>query len=279
MPLEDGLESVWAVFLKRRDAESRETLAKAYYSVVDKESRRLLSRLPLEAYRQKKEDLVSAGGLGLLLALDHFTPPPGCTEGPGRAFEAYARYRIRGQMLDELRQLDFARRNLRKASREIQDAEEKLRGLLGREPREVETTESLGWTLEEFHARVAEINTLNLLSLDARAADSKDGRAPWEAALADPGARDALADLETRERLGMVRKALEGLGESEQKVLHLYYVENLTFKEIGKILVLSESRVCQVHHLAVFRIQTAIDRGSHDRAQGHGRLHDHHQGK
>jgi RNA polymerase sigma factor FliA len=279
MPPEGKPDLVWAKFLKHRDAETREVLAKTYYFLVEAESRRLLSRLPLEAYRQKKEDLVSAGGLGLLLALDHFSNPHRGAEGPGRAFEAYARYRIRGQMLDELRQMDFARRNLRKSSREIQDAEERLRGQLGRDPREVETAELLGWTLEEFHGRVAEINMLNLLSLDARASESKDGRAPWEEALADPKALDPLGQMEAAERLQTVRRALERLGEHEQKVLHLYYVENMTFRETGKILGLSESRVCQIHHLAVFRLQTSIGRGTHDRAQGHGRLHDHRQGE
>ncbi len=279
MPPEGKSDPVWAKFLKCRDSESREVLAKVYYFLVEAESRRLLSRLPLEAYRQKKEDLVSAGGLGLLLALDHFSPPRGATEGPGRAFESYARYRIRGQMLDELRQMDFARRNLRKSAREIQEAEERLRGQLGRDPREVETAECLGWSLEEFHGRVAEINMLNLLSLDARASETKDGGAPWEEALADPKALDPLRRLELAERVQQVRDALERLGEQEQKALHLYYVENMTFREIGKILGLSESRVCQIHHLAVFRLQTSIERGTHDRAQGYGRLHDHRQGE
>ncbi len=273
----DPLASIWNRFLKKRDPESREALAKTYYPLVVAESRRLLARLPLEAYWQKKEDLVSAGGLGLLLALDHFTPPNPPPESVGRAFEVYARYRIRGQMLDELRQLDFARRNLRKAAREIQAAEDQLRGELGRDPREVETAERLGWTLGDFHDRIAEINMLSLLSLDARSSENAEGGNPWESALADPRAVDPLGELEKKERIHTVQGALVRLGVNEQKVLHLYYVENLTFKEIGKILGLSESRVCQIHHLAVYRLQTTIERGTHDRAQGHGRLHDHRQ--
>lgn len=263
------LEDAWLSFLKRRDPTSRETLAKAYYVLVEAEGRRLLSRLPLEAYRQKKEDLISAGGVGLLQALEAFTPPPAAKDGIGRAFEAYARFRIRGQMLDELRQMDFARRDLRKAARALRDAEETLQGRLGRKPHETELADQLGWPLEDLYRQVAEINMLNLLSLDARqeGAEGPEHRGPWEEILADPNAVDPLQALERREKIVRLTEALGRLSLTDQKVMHLYYVENLTFKEIGKVLALSESRICQIHHLAIFRLQTLIERGMHDRAQ------------
>src|SRR5581483_8897586 len=115
---EAKLNATWAKHLKKKqDLQAREELAKTYFSLVDAETRRLLARLPLRVYWEKKEDLRSAGVIGLLQALDHFTPPKNMKHDPGRAFEAYARYRIRGQMIDELRNLDFARRNLRKQAR------------------------------------------------------------------------------------------------------------------------------------------------------------------
>jgi len=270
MPPTEKTGSVWERFLSERDATSRETLAKAYYFLVEAEGRRLLSRLPLEAYRQKKDDLVSSGGVGLLLALEAFVPPLNAPEGVGRAFEVYARFRIRGQMLDELRQLDFASRDLRKSARELNAAEEELQARLGRKPHETELAEHLGWPLEDLYSQVAEINMLSLLSLDARQEGSGgngDGRGPWEEVLADPRAVDPLQQLEKRERLGKLTDALERLSVTDQKVMHLYYVESLTFKEIGKVLALSESRICQIHHLAIFRLQTLIERGMHDRAQ------------
>jgi len=270
MTLAERTGSVWERFLADRDPASRETLAKAYYGLVEAEGRRLLSRLPLEAYRQKKEDIVSAGGVGLLLALDAFSPPAQAKDGVGRAFEVYARFRIRGQMLDELRQMDFARRDLRKAARTLREAEEELQGRLGKKPHETELADHLSLPLEELYRQVAEINMLSLLSLDARLESPGgrgEGRGAWEEVLADPNATDPLARLERQERQGRLTEALGKLSLAEQKVMQLYYVESLTFKEIGKVLALSESRICQIHHLAIFRLQSLIDRGTHDRAQ------------
>lgn len=268
------MRSIWSRFLGRKDLKgrekAREELARAYYGLVEAESRRLLGRLPAKAYRQKKEDLVSAGVVGLLQALDHFKTPKGHADDPGRAFEAYARYRIRGQMIDELRSLDFARRNLRKQARAIREAEERLQGELGRPPREEEVAASIGIPLSDFYDWVAEINMLNLLSLDAGNAALKDGSAPWSEILADPAAADPLQQAERREKTDWLTGALKGLPDNEQKVLYFYYLEGLTFKEIGTALRLSESRVCQVHHMALFRLQGMID----GREKAHGRVYD-----
>jgi RNA polymerase sigma factor for flagellar operon FliA len=265
---------VWSRFLGKKDPRARERareeLARAYYGLVESESRRLLGRLPIKAYRQKKEDLVSAGVVGLLQALDHFSPPRGKVDDPGRAFEAYARYRIRGQMIDELRSLDFARRNLRKQARLIRETEERLQTELGRLPREEEVADAIGVPLAEFYDWVAEINMLNLLSLDAGHLSPKEGTTPWAEVLADPRADDPLQQAERKEKTEWLSNSLRKLPEAEQRVLYLYYLENLTFREIGKVLRLSESRVCQVHHMALFRLQGMTE----GREKAHGRLHD-----
>jgi RNA polymerase sigma factor for flagellar operon FliA len=277
---EGNLSSLWVRHLKKqKDGQAREELAKAYFFLVEAETRRMLARLPIRAYWEKKEDLGSAGVIGLLQALDHFVPPKEKRSDPGRAFEAYARYRIRGQMVDELRNLDFARRNLRKQARAIQDAERKLEGRLGRAPREEETAKTLGIPLNELYDWIAEINMLNLLSLDAEMAEWKDGGS-WADVIADSKAENPLDKVEKQEKIEQVAAALKNLGASEQKVLQLYYVEMLTFKEIGKVLKVSESRICQIHHLAVFRLQELVDeRRKHGNAQGRERIHDHHYRK
>ncbi|SRR5579871_1018205 len=277
----DGnMNPIWARFLKqKKDLKARDDLARAYFFLVEAETRRMLARLPLRAYWEKKEDLGSAGVIGLLQALDHFTPPKEKRHDPGRAFEAYARYRIRGQMVDELRSLDFARRNLRKQARAIQEAERKLETRLGRSPREEETAKALGIPLSELYDWIAEINMLNLLSLDAEVADGGEGGS-WAELLADSKAENPLDKVEKQEKIEQVAAALKFLGDAEQKVLHFYYVETLTFKEIGRILKVSESRVCQVHHMAVFRLQELLDeRRKHGVAQGRERIHDHHHRK
>lgn len=270
----DGnLNPLWAKYLKRKkDLKVRDELARAYFFLVEAETRRLLARLPLRAYWEKKEDLGSAGVIGLLQALDHFTPPKDKRHDPGRAFEAYARYRIRGQMIDELRNLDFARRNLRKQARAIQEAERKLEARFGRPPQEEETAKVLGISLNELYEWVAEINMLNLLSLDAEIVESGGGTGTWADILADSKAENPLDKVEKQEKIERVANSLKKLGDSEQKVLQLYYVESLTFKEIGKILKVSESRVCQVHHMAVFRLQELVDeRGRNDSVHGNER--------
>lgn len=277
----DGnLNPIWARFLRqKKDLKARDELAKAYFFLVEAETRRMLARLPLRAYWEKKGDLGSAGVIGLLQALDHFTPPKEKRQDPGRAFEAYARYRIRGQMVDELRNLDFARRNLRKQARAIQEAERKLEARLGRPPREEETAKTLGIPLNELYDWIAEINMLNLLSLDAEIAGDREGGS-WADLLADAKAENPLDKVEKQEKIERVAAALKYLGDTEQKVLHFYYVETLTFKEIGTILKVSESRVCQVHHMAVFRLQELLDeRRKHGAAQGRERIHDHHHRK
>jgi RNA polymerase sigma factor for flagellar operon FliA len=277
---EGNLNPIWARFLKRKkDSEARDHLAKAYFFLVEAEVRRMMARLPLRAYWEKKEDLGSAGVIGLLQALDHFLPPKDKGNDPGRAFEAYARYRIRGQMVDELRNLDFARRNLRKQARAIQEAERNLESKLGRSPREEETAKALGISLDELYDWVAEINMLNLLSLDAEIGEGAQSGS-WADVLVDSKAENPLDKVEKQEKIEQVAEALKYLGDAEQKVLHFYYVETLTFKEIGKILEVSESRVCQVHHMAVFRLQELLDeRRKHGGTQGRERLHDHHHRK
>jgi len=258
MPDQD-LGNLWIRFLaKRKDLKVRDSLAITYQYLVEAETRRLLSRLPLRAYWEKKEDLASAGVIGLLQALDNFIPPKERRNDPGRAFEAYARYRIRGRMIDELRNLDFARRNLRKQARLIQEAERKLEGKLGRPPDDEEIAKALGVSLEVFFEWVAEINMLNLLSLDAQIAENDGPGVTWAEVLPDPRAENPLDKVEKQEKIERVAGALVKLSETDQKVLHLYYVENLTFKEIGKVLRVSESRVCQIHHMAVFRLQHLV---------------------
>jgi RNA polymerase sigma factor for flagellar operon FliA len=251
---------LWAKFFKKRsDLSVREEIAKGYYYLVEAETRRLLARLPLRVYWEKKDDIASAGAIGLLQALDHFTAPKDKKNDPARAFEVYARYRIRGQMIDELRSLDFARRNLRKHAKDIQEAEAKLTEKHGRAPREEEIAKHLGVDLDELYDWIAEINMLNLLSLDAEKREG-EGEGSWADILPDVKAENALDKVEKQEKIDLVAESLKSLDLTGQKVLNLYYVENLTFREIGKILKISESRVCQIHHVSIFRLQELVDR-------------------
>jgi len=150
---------------------------------------------------------------------------------------------------------------------------------LGRFPREEEVAKVLNIPLDEFYEWVAEINMLNLLSLDAEISGQRGENGSWSDILPDTRAENALDKVEKQERIEIVARVLKRLEDVEQKVLHLYYVENLTFKEVGKVLGVSESRVCQIHHMAVFRLQKLVDeRRRHDGIQ-HGRLYHNHERK
>ena len=274
-----NLNAIWAKFLKgKTDLTSREELAKAYYYLVEAETRRLLARLPLRVYWEKKDDIASSGAIGLLRAIDHFSVPKDKKKDPGRAFEVYARYRIRGQMIDELRTLDFARRNLRKNARDIQEAEAKLIAENGRAPREEEIAKVLGVDLDELYDWIAEINMLNLLSLDAEKREGK-GDETWADSLVDTKAENALDKVEKLEKIEIVAESIKHLDLVGQKVLSLYYVENLTFREVGKILKISESRVCQIHHVSIFKLQDIVDRrGKNGGITRRERIHNHRYG-
>jgi RNA polymerase sigma factor for flagellar operon FliA len=271
---EKQLDQIWHRFLKEKSAQLREELAKSYFYLVQVESRRLSARLPFQVFREKKDDLFSAGMVGLLQALDHFKIPK-VYESVGRAFEVYARFRIRGQMVDELRTLDFAKRNLRKQARIIWEAEEALYQILGRTPTAEEVTNKIGIPVEEFYNCLAEINMLNLLSLDAQNVETEKFGLNHEK-LPDTKTVSAVDQLEQKERLEIIKNLIKALGDAEQKVLQLYYLETLTFKEIGQVLKLTESRVCQIHHTAIFRIQSMIERGNYyGSAQRYERVHHH----
>ena len=227
MTQEKNLKEVWAKYLiNKKDPESRDILAQNYLFLVDAEARRLLARLPARVYWEKKDDLASAGAIGLLKALDLFNPPIEKKDDPGRAFEAYSRYRIRGQMVDELRGMDFARRNLRKQARLIQEAEKKIELKFQRFPQPEEIAKALGVDLEVFYDWVAEINMLNLLSLDAEIQGLGDAGS-WAETLADDKAENPLDKVEIQEKIDQVTQALKKLGETEQKVLQLYLHGNL----------------------------------------------------
>jgi RNA polymerase sigma factor FliA len=273
------LNTVWAKFLKEKtNLRLREELAKAYYRLVEAETRRLLARLPLRVYWEKKDDITSSGAIGLLQALDHFSVPKDKKRDPGRAFEAYARYRIRGQMIDELRTLDFAKRNLRKNARDIQEAEAKLISEFGRVPREEEIAKFLGIGLDELYDWIAEINMLNLLSLDVEKREG-EGEGSWGDSLVDIKAENPLDKVEKQEKIDMLAESLKQIDLVGQKVLSLYYAENLTFREIGKILKISESRVCQIHHVSIFKLQDIVDRrGKNGGITRRERIHDNRYG-
>ncbi|MGD9786934.1 MAG: RNA polymerase sigma factor FliA [Sulfuricellaceae bacterium] len=208
----------------------------------------LIARLP---HSVQVEDLVQAGMIGLMDAINNFDP------GQGAQFETYASQRIRGAMLDELRQVDWLPRSARKNLRQIEKVIHTLEQKLGRSPSETEAAEALGVPLAEYQQMLQDGRGHQLVYyedfydsdegdndfLDRHLADSREN--PLEK-IQDDGFRATLVE------------AIRGLPEREKLVMGLYYEEELNLREIGEVLGVTESRVCQLHSQAIARLRSRL---------------------
>jgi RNA polymerase sigma factor FliA len=168
--------------------------------------------------------------------------------------KSYARFRIRGAILDSLRQLDWSPRHLRRQARQIEQANRDLAAELGRNPTEPEIAQKLGITLEELQHQLGELRGLDLGSLQAQA-DEHGGEEPIATTVAhheeDPFQLAARSELR-----GLLAEGIEQLEDKEKQVLGLYYLEELTMKEVGILLDVGESRVSQIHSAALLRLRS-----------------------
>ncbi len=199
------------------------------------------------------EDLFGAGLLGLMQAIDKF-------EADRRIkFETYAIPRIRGAMLDELRTQDWFPRSIRRKARRLEQAYAEVESRLERAATDEEIAAYLDMDLESYYALVDEVALTTLVSLDRDVSSSSDGiYSVVGETISDPRAPDPVRALEEEELHALVRDVIMGLPEKERTVLNLYYYEELTLREIGEILGISESRVCQIHTRAVVRVKARV---------------------
>ena len=238
--------------------------AQAYSSVESNAERErvLMEQLPQVRYIARRiherlprhvpfEDLVHAGVVGLIDALNKFD------ESKHVQFRSYAKFRIRGAILDSLRELDWSPRELRRKGRSVEEAYRHLSTTLGRAPGENELAQELGLELRQLQSLLAELDGLELGSL--RFVSPRDGK---EEDLCEyiPGAPEDtpfFACLRS-EIKHLLAEAIAELPEKERKVLSLYYYEELTMKEVGAVLGIGESRVSQIHSLAMLRLRSRL---------------------
>jgi RNA polymerase sigma factor for flagellar operon FliA len=198
-------------------------------------------------------DLVNAGVVGLIEAYHNFDVAKGVK------FETYASLRIRGAILDELRGMDWVPRSTRARSREIERAISRLEGELGRSPTETELATGLGVGMDEYYQMIDDVSSAALLSLDEMTyGDDDDKPVPLVDTLRSREQPSALANLEREEMRDLLADSLGELSEQERLVVALYYYEELTLKEIGQVLELSESRVSQLHTKAVLSLRAKL---------------------
>jgi len=234
-----GANVLWQKYQETKDEGSRDELVLRYLPLVRLQAGRLALGLPPQVSR---EDLLQSGVLGLLEALQRFDPAQGVK------FETYASFRIRGAMLDELRRLCWLPRALVKQMRELGKAQTVLAGSLGREPTEAELAREMGVKPEDLHRIVAEINSSALLSLEETLFNHPAAEAPETVVLEKLVAAELAA-------------VIDKLPERQRVMLALYYQEEMTLKEIGLVLGVSESRVCQLHAHALAQLRAMLAEG------------------
>jgi len=241
--VDDELGRSWHAFKADADVRAREKLILHYAPLVKYVASRVATGLPASV---DQADLVSYGMFGLIDALQKFEP------GRGNKFETYAIPRIRGAIIDELRAMDWVPRSVRFKQREIEKALTGLESMLKRQPTEAELAERLGMSLSELHEVITQISFVSVLALDETVSVGADRgeQVSLIDTLADK-AFDPGSGVESQETRGLLAAAINALSEREKIVVTLYYFEGLTLAEIGEILGVTESRICQIHTKAV----------------------------
>jgi RNA polymerase sigma factor FliA len=241
--LSDRVRQKWQGFAKTRDQGSRDFLIEHYLPLVRAAARRVHAKLPA---CEDVEDLTSAGTFGLMDALKSFDPARGV------GFETYCAGRIRGAILDELRDRDWAPRTVRSHYRMLRLAAETLEAELGRRPTDEELAQHMRVSAMELQSYQWDARTAMVFSLDGFSADRPDRTETRLTVLEDKTAEDPSSKVmrdDVREVL------LRDLGRNERLVVILYYYERMTLKDIGEVLGLSESRVSQIHTAVLGRLR------------------------
>lgn len=236
--------SATSEYLKNKQLDQTE-LVRKHASLVKRIAYHLIGRLPSSV---DVDDLIQAGTIGLLLAGRNFSPDKGAN------FETYAGIRIRGAMIDELRKSDWTPRSVHRKIREVTEAIQEIENRTGTRARDTEVAEVLGISTADYHEILRDATAARLFSLDQPADDSGD---PLQVEGDDDQEPSEVLQEETRrERL---TELIGELPERESLIMSLYYDEELNLREIGEVLGISESRVCQIHGQALTRLKAWID--------------------
>jgi RNA polymerase sigma factor FliA len=246
----EDTQTLWREYRRTNDPKVRDRLILTYAPLVKYVAGRLGSGLPAHV---DDDDLVSYGLLGLIGAIQRFDPERDIK------FETYAIARIKGSIIDELRSMDWVPRSVRSRAREIERAIAELEARLGRAPTDEEISAKVGITQEELDDSLSEISRTSIAALDELWTVSAGGD---QIALIDtiedtqgPNPQSALAETEMKEAIG---EAIARLPEREKLVVTLYYYEELTLREIGEVLGVTESRVSQLHTKAILRLKARL---------------------
>ena len=252
-PIDENSEEeqkIWAEYKKTKSLELRNYIVSKYAPLAKYVAGRLSIGMPQSV---EFGDLVNCGIVGLIDAVEKFEPDKNVK------FKTYAITRIRGAIYDELRTLDWVPRSVRQKAREIEDAVRLTEARLGRSATDEEVAECLKISTDEYRAAVYKVSCTSILSLNDLW-NNKDGddKVSLMDSLEAPSSMNPDVLVEKEEMKRIIAEAIRELPEKEQKVLVLYYYEELTLKEIGKVLDVTESRVSQLHTKAIIRLRARL---------------------
>jgi len=248
-PTERGIDALWVEF-KQTGAQTLRNQLIIYYSpFVKYVAGRVLAGLPRHF---DEEDLVSYGIIGLIDAIERFEP------ARNLRFETYAIPRIKGAIIDELRSIDWVPRSVRTKARAVEQAFTHLEGTLRRTPNESEVAAELEMTVGEFHKALRKISSVGMMALDeVLRGGERSERSTLGETLPD-GGRGPVDTFEAKEAKEALVQAVDGMPERERTVLMMYYYDGLTLTEIGEVLGVTESRVCQIHTKALRQLRSKL---------------------
>lgn len=242
------MPDLWQRYRRSADTELEGSLVEQYLPLVRMIVCRMLMSLPAHV---NADDLHSAGLVGLLQSIRNFDPSCRCS------FETYARQRIRGAVLDELRRLDWAPRSLHERVRKLEQVMFDLGQRLGRMPDESEMAEALNLTLDAYQRCLDEIRPATFVCLDSVASNAGEDSCLYEV-VSDPTQDDPSEQLARLDMAREIASCIRSLPENKRKVLALYYYEGLQLKEIAAVLGLTESRICQIHSQAILTLRVQL---------------------
>jgi RNA polymerase sigma factor for flagellar operon FliA len=252
MPINDEKEEdeLWEEFKKTKSPALRDKFIRQYMPLVKYVAGKVAVGLPSSV---EFDDLVGFGQFGLLDAINKYDTSKNVK------FKTYAVTRIRGAIFDELRQIDWVPRSVRQKSREIEDAIVTLEARLGRPASDAEVAESLNMTLDEYHKTVMKVSGTSVLSLnDVWYSNDENDNMSIGNNIESPVSLNPDVIAEREEIKKVIAQAISELPEKEKMVIVLYYHEDLTFREIGEVLEVSESRISQLHTRANLRLRAKL---------------------
>jgi RNA polymerase sigma factor FliA len=243
------VEELWRRYAAERDPGVREQLILHYAPLVKYVAGRVAVGMPANV---EHADLVSYGIFGLMDAIEKFDVDKGFK------FETYAITRIKGAIIDELRSVDWVPRSVRSKARKLETAMQQLESRLHRSPSEEELADELGWSVDELQETLAKVSMTSMAALDEVLDVGEGDRISLVDTLQDLHTvlpEESYDDVETKQ---LLRQAMGRLSEREQTVLGLYYFEGMTLAQVGDVLGVTESRICQIHTKAVLSLRAKL---------------------